>query len=67
MCYLGDEEEKAMFLVVSRSDVHFGFDQPFFLGKKIIWRKIGRLERNLSTPAEAGNWGTQFLISQRIY
>ena len=29
-CYLGNKEQKAMFLVVSRSDVHFGFDQPFF-------------------------------------
>ena len=26
----GNKEQKAMFLVVSRSDEHFGFDQSFF-------------------------------------
>ena len=45
-----------MFLVVSRSEVHFGFDKPFFLRARsgaqlnLRARKIGRLERNLSTP-----------------
>ena len=29
-CYLGNKEQKAMFLVVSRSDVHFGLEQLFF-------------------------------------
>ena len=29
-CYLGNKEQKAMFLVVSRSNLHFGFDHPFF-------------------------------------
>ena len=51
MCYLGDKEQKAMFLVVSRSDAHFGFegarsDTPV----KLHVRKTGHLERNLSTP-----------------
>ena len=45
-----------MFLVVSRSDVYFGFEQPFFLRvrsgvqAKLRAREIGFLERNLSTP-----------------
>ena len=44
-----------MFIVVSRSDVHFGFEQLFFacpIGPAILLarRKIGRLERNLFTP-----------------
>ena len=29
-CYLGNKEQKAMFLVVSRSDVHFSFEYTFF-------------------------------------
>ena len=45
-----------MFLVVSRLDVHFGFDQPIFLRVrsgmqvKLRTRNIGRLERSLSAP-----------------
>ena len=45
-----------MFLVVSRSDVQFGSEHPFFLHAqsgaqiKLRVRKIGRLERNLPTP-----------------
>ena len=27
---LGNKEQKSMFLVLSRSDVNFGFDHPFF-------------------------------------
>ena len=29
-CCLGNKEQKVMFLVVSRSDVQFGFEHPFF-------------------------------------
>ena len=29
-CYLGNKEKKATLLVVSQSDVQFGFDDPFF-------------------------------------
>ena len=29
-CYLFNKEQKAMFLVVSRSEVYFGFEHPFF-------------------------------------
>ena len=29
-CYLDSKEQKGMFLVVSRSGVHFGFEHPFF-------------------------------------
>ena len=29
-CYLGNDEQKAMFLVVSQSHMHFGFEHPFF-------------------------------------
>ena len=36
-----------MFLVVSRSNTHFAFEQPFFACP--ISQKIGCLERNLST------------------
>ena len=44
-----------MFLVVSQLDVNFGFERPFFLRArfgaqvKLRARKIGRLERNLTT------------------
>ena len=54
-CYLGNKEQKTMFLVVSRSDLQFGFEHLFFLrSRSVKWRarKIGRLERNLSTPAK---------------
>ena len=45
-----------MFLVVFRSDVHFGFENPFFCvpdwsRNLFVRQKVGRLERNLSTPA----------------
>ena len=30
-CYFGNEEHEVMFLVVPRSDVHFSFEQTFFL------------------------------------
>ena len=44
-----------MFLVVSQSDFHLGFDHPFLRTRsgaqvKLRARKVGRLERNLSTP-----------------
>ena len=29
-CYLGNNKQKAMFLVVSQSDAHFGFEHYFF-------------------------------------
>ena len=29
-CYLGNKEQRAMFLVVSRLNLHFGFGHPFF-------------------------------------
>ena len=48
---LEQKEQKAMFLVVSRSDVHFGFDHSFFVCPNERESKIARLERNLSTPA----------------
>ena len=40
-CYLGNREQKLMFLVVSRSDVHFDFEHPFFacpIGRAILLR-----------------------------
>ena len=49
--YLGNKEPKAMFLILSGSDVHFGFEHPFL--RALSLRKIGRLERNLSTPAHS--------------
>ena len=39
-----------MFLVVSQLDVHFSFEHQFLEKLKLRARKIGRLERNLSTP-----------------
>ena len=30
MCYLGNKEQKAVFLVVSQLDMHFGFEHLFF-------------------------------------
>ena len=36
------KEQKAMFLVLSRSDVPFGFTRPFF---HLRARKIGRVEK----------------------
>ena len=44
-----------MFLVLSRPDLRFGLEDPFFacpLGAqgKLRARKFGHLERNLSTP-----------------
>ena len=53
--FLGNKEQKVIFLVVSRSDVQFGFDQSFFacpigLASKTVSQKVGCLERNLSTP-----------------
>ena len=41
-CYLGNKEQKSMFLVVSRGDMQFDFEHAFFLRA----RKIGRLKRN---------------------
>ena len=42
-----------MFLVVSLSDVHFGFEHIIFSPKFYLRaRKIGRLERNFSIPAQ---------------
>ena len=54
-CYLGNKDQNAMLLVLSRSDVHFGFEHPFLCARsgaqiKLLARKIGRLERNLSSP-----------------
>ena len=54
-CYLGNKNQNAMLLVLSRSDVHFGFEHPFLCAWsgaqiKLLARKIGRLERNLSSP-----------------
>ena len=54
-CDLGNKEQKAMFLVVSRSDVQLGYEHPFLRARsgaqvKLRAQKIGRLERNLSTP-----------------
>ena len=51
-CYLGNKEQREMFLVVSRSNVHFGFEHPFFaspIGRasRIARRKVGPLENNL--------------------
>ena len=58
--YLGNKEQKLMFLVVCQSDVHIEFDfvSPFFFffrarsGAQIkLWAlKIGRVEVNLSSP-----------------
>ena len=47
---LGHKEQNAMVLVVSRSDLHFGFEHPFFpllIGRtsNITRRRVGRLER----------------------
>ena len=39
-----------MFLVVSRLDVHFGFERQLFLCARSGAQKVGRLERNLLTP-----------------
>ena len=44
-----------MFPVVSPSDVHFAFERPLLRARsgaqvKLRDRKVGRLERNLSTP-----------------
>ena len=33
-CYLCNNKQKAMFVVVSQSDVHFTFEQPFFARPK---------------------------------
>ena len=52
-CYLGNKEQKAIFLVVSRSDVHFSIEHTFFVcsfGCAILLAKIRHLEKNLSTP-----------------
>ena len=52
-CYLGNKEQKAIFLVVSRSDVHFSIEHTFFVcsfGCAILLVKIRHLEKNLSTP-----------------
>ena len=54
-CYLGNNEQKTMFLVVSQSDAHFSLKHPFFEcpirhARKLRARKIRHLERNLSTP-----------------
>ena len=54
MCYLGNKEKKAMFLVVSRSDVHFGFDQPF-LGEKNYFGKHRAPRKKLVHPC----WGQE--------
>ena len=37
---LGDKEQKAMLLVVSRSDVHFSFDHPFFAKSRAPRKKF---------------------------
>ena len=44
--YLGNKEQKAMFLVVFRSNVHFDFACPFFAYPN-------GLERNFSSPENA--------------
>ena len=55
-CYLGNKGLKIMFLVVSRSNVQFGFEHQSFLRArsgakvKLCAREIGRLKRNLLTP-----------------
>ena len=49
-CYLGNKEQKAMILVVSRSDVQFVCEHSFFLRARSGAPKIGSLERNLSSP-----------------
>ena len=43
--------KKNIFLVVSRSDVHFGFEQPFFCVPDRR-KKIGRLEINTRTKCK---------------
>ena len=53
--YLGNNEQKAMFLVVSWSDAHFSFGRLLFacpIGAQFYLRarKIGRVEENLSSP-----------------
>ena len=64
-CYLGNKEQKAMFLVMSRLDVHFAFERPFFCVPiagaqvKFCAQKIGRLVRNLSTPATPSPWAVK--------
>ena len=55
MSCLVNKEQKVMFLVVSRSDINFGFEHPFFRDLsdaqvKLRARKGERLERNVSTP-----------------
>ena len=52
-CYLGNKEQKAIFLVVSRSDLHFSIEHTFFacsFGCAILLVKIRHLEKKLSTP-----------------
>ena len=44
-CYLGNKEQKAMFLVVFRSDVHFGFLAPIFLRPILLVRPKNRAPR----------------------
>ena len=52
-----------MFLVLSRSDAHFGFEHPFLRARSgaQLKIKIGLLERNLSTPVLV------FLCSRKNY
>ena len=39
---LGNEKQKPMFLVVSRLDVHFGFEHPYFACSSRRASKVGR-------------------------
>ena len=51
--YLGNKEQKLLFLVVFQSDVHIGFDftRPFFACRiNLRTLKIGPVETNLSSP-----------------
>ena len=48
MCYLGKREQRAMFLVVSGSNVHFGFEHTFFA---CAIGRASKIKRNLSTSA----------------
>ena len=53
-CYLDNKEQKAIFLVVSWSDMHVGFEEPFFVclmntQVKLRAQKIEGIDRNFST------------------
>ena len=57
MSGLANTEQKEIFLVVSQLDEHFCSDDLFFacpiVHARLRARKVGRLERNLSTPVKA--------------